>query len=86
MQARFGPESIIDMARQLPPEDQIKIVARLSEGLVQTLSDTKTSGRLETVPTTDLVARLRDSAIIPSRPTDAVQTLREIREARLDVL
>jgi hypothetical protein len=83
MQTSADIESIVKMASRLPPSEQIKIVARLSEGLVHTITEQCSSVASQVAAPADFVARLRESAVVPSRPTDAVRTLHEVREERL---
>jgi hypothetical protein len=71
-------ERVEELAAQLPPQEQLKLVTRISKRLTEAVSLPVTIGKKE-------MERLRRSdraAAAFKRKTDAAETVRRIREER----
>lgn len=83
-------ESVKELASQLPPQEQIKLVAHISERLVEGISlpvtvSEKEEEQLHRERTREAAAILREcdrAAAAFTRKTDSAETIRRIREER----
>ncbi len=85
-------EQVEALAAQLPPQEQLKLLAHISERLTETISlsspvmlDKKEAERLRKERTREAAAILRKcdrAAAAFTRKTDSAKTIRRIREER----
>ena len=76
-------EQVEQLAAQLPPKEQLKLFSRLSEQLMEAISQPVTISKKERVREAAAILRECDRAAAAfTRKTDSVETIRQMRDER----
>lgn len=83
MSNRITLEQVEQVAVQLPPQEQLKLLSRLSERLTETISLPVTTSKKERAREAAAILRECDRAAVAfTRKTDSAETIRRMRDER----